>query len=319
MDLDQPARAATELQRAAALRPRWRRVSSYESLLELAASAQLRGALNESAVLHRRASAAAPNSERPDVLMSEARSNVRAGDVTEAVARYAALEKNTLGTEPRSRCAALLAHAVLTIGTQPFPARRLFSDARICVEAAGDLDGLAQVDYERALYDRSGRGELLQQRRALSIAQSTGNIEQQILAGALLSRDLLENGEDEDAYIAFSRTMQITDEHGLQFLTARLLNERAQYYFDKGDFLQASNFGELAWSVSRSAGMPRTYATCAIRNAKLTIRMGLTIQTREGLADARERLRQYPNAALAAQITELENLAKQTRGRPELR
>jgi tetratricopeptide (TPR) repeat protein len=213
----------------------------------------------------------------------------------------------------------MLAHAVLTITTQSLQGRRLFNDARICVEEAGDLDGLAQSDYEGAPGSGASEADLAQLRRALSTAQSTGNIEQQILAGALLSRTLLEIGDDEDAYNAFSRSMQIADQNGLKFMTARLLNERAQYYFDKGDFLQAGNFGDLAVIVSRSAGMSRTFAACLIRNARLVLRMGLPGLARESLAQAREPLRQFPNAALAAQITELENLAKQTRGRPELR
>ena len=51
-------------------------------------------------------------------------------------------------------------------------------------------------------------------RQALSIAQNIGNVEQEILAGALLSKLFLEIGEDEDAYLAFSRSMQVADRMG---------------------------------------------------------------------------------------------------------
>jgi tetratricopeptide (TPR) repeat protein len=312
MDLDQPRRAVAELQRAAAIRPRWRRVSNYESLLEQAARAQLHGALKEAVVFHRRAAAAAPDSEKPDVLMSEALSSVRTGDIAEAITRYASLEKDS-----RNRCAAMMAHADLTLAAQPFQARRLFIDSRNCFEAAGDLDGVAQVLYEHMRSIPGSREYVENVRNALSIAQSTGNIEQEILAGALLSRMMLQMGEDEDAYAAFSRSMQIADRNGLKFMTARLLNERAQYYFDKGDFLQGDNAGTLALAVSGSAGMPWTAINCFLRTDKLRLREGLSTQVLENLADLREQLRQFPNAALSAQITEMENLAKQAPARPE--
>jgi serine/threonine protein kinase len=317
MDLDQPRRASVELQRAATIRPRWRRVEDYESLLEQAAQAQLRGALKQAVVFHQRAGAAAPESEKPDVLMSEAVSNVRAGDMAEAIARYAALEKTSGEKDPPGRCAALMAHAGLTLTTQPFQARRLFEDSRTCFEAAGDLDGVAQNLYERERPGRPERATLESVRQALTIAQSTGNVEQEILFGALLSRYMLEIGEEDEAYAAFSRSMQIADRNGLKFMTARLLNERAEYHFDKGDFLQADNVGGLALSVSRFAGMPWTNVNCEIRGVKANLRMGLLISAGNGLASAREQLRQFPNAALSAQITDLENLAKRTRERPE--
>lgn len=314
MDLDQPRRALTELQLAAALPPRWRRVANYESLLEQAAHAQLRGDLKEAVALHRRASAAAPDSEKPDLLMSEALSNVRAGDMAAAIAIYALLEKDS-----RNRCAALMAHADLTMEAQRFPARQLFIDSQSCFEAAGDLDGIAQGLYENEGHDIADvvQADVQTVQRALSIAQTTGNVEQEILAGVLLSTMMLRIGEDEDAYAAFSRSMQVADRNGLRFLTARLLNERAQYYFEQGDFLQSDNANGLASAVSHSAGMPWTAVRCSIRGVKLFLRMGLTAQARVSLADARERLCQFPNAALSAEIAELENLAKQTRTRPE--
>jgi hypothetical protein len=69
--------------------------------------------------------------------------------------------------------------------------------------------------------------------------------------------------------------------------------------------------------MSRSAGMPWTIVNCNIRVARLKLRMGLLIGVRHQLAWAREQLRQFPNAALSAQITELANLTERTRGRPE--
>jgi len=154
-------------------------------------------------------------------------------------------------------------------------------------------------------------------RKTLSIAQSTGNVEQEILAGALLSRILLQIGEDDEAYNVFSRSMQIADQHELKFMAARLLIERAQFYFDKGDFLQAANYHALAATVSRAAETPWTTANCAILGTKLILRMGLVVQARQNIAGARDELRRFPNAALSAQITELEELAEHTRARPE--
>ena len=90
-----------------------------------------------------------------------------------------------------------------------------------------------------------------------------------------------------------------------------------KYYFDKGDFMQASNFMALANPVSRSAEMPAATAKTAIMGAKLDLRMGLLTQARQLLAGARGQISQFPNAALSAQITELEELAKHTRARPE--
>src|SRR5437764_610085 len=116
-------------------------------------------------------------------------------------------------------------------GAQPFPGRRGFLEAVTCFEAAGDLDGVAQswYDYARSEYgkgDHSGAYVEMAQ-RAASIAQSTGNIEQEILSAALLGNMMLEFGDDDAAYTAFSRGMQIADRNGLGFFSAQLLNARA--------------------------------------------------------------------------------------------
>jgi tetratricopeptide (TPR) repeat protein len=314
MDLDQPRRAVAELASASAIRPRWLRVAEYEAWLERAAHAQLRGALQESADYYRRATALAPDSERPDLLMSEARAKTRAGDTAGAVARYSTLEKDS-----PDKCAAMLAHAALTFDTEPFPARRLLIAAENCFSTAGDLDGSAQAIYITRLR-RANEAEMDAQevRMGLSIAQSTGNVEQEILAGALLSRIMLDVGLDDDAYAPFSRSIQLAEQRGLKFMIGRLLEERAQYYFDKGDYLRADFSNTLAASMTRSAGMPWSLAKCYFRSATLELRMGLVSHARGYLSLAKEQLRQFPNGVLRSQLTELEALASRTRERAAL-
>jgi tRNA A-37 threonylcarbamoyl transferase component Bud32 len=63
MDLEQPVRAREQLQRAGAMRPRWQRLASHDSLIEQAAGARLRGDLTGSARLYQRAKSAAPAPE----------------------------------------------------------------------------------------------------------------------------------------------------------------------------------------------------------------------------------------------------------------
>ncbi len=74
-------------------------------------------------------------------------------------------------------------------------ARLRFDAAASCFESGGDLDGLAQSWYE------SGREDwafwLIQ--AADKIAEASGNIEQQIRIGALLSEELLERGDSAGA------------------------------------------------------------------------------------------------------------------------
>jgi tetratricopeptide (TPR) repeat protein len=317
MDLDQPRRAVNELQKASATRPQWQRVADYELWLEKAAAARLRGNLKEAAVFHQRASAAVPESEKPNVLMSEAAANALAGDIAEAIIEYSALEKQE--NNSRTRCVAMLRRAPLMRAAKAFEVRHLFEDAETCFNAAGDLDGLAQGLYvHMTLSSFFQRSDVNSIRRALLIAQSTGNVEQRILAGELLSKMLLQIGETEDSYAVFSRSMQIADQNGLDFLTARLLNDRAQYYFDAGNFLEADNAGALALPVSQAADMPWTLVECDLRRAAIALRMGLPNATRKYLAHAKEKLRLFPNAALAVRVTQLEESLKQIRSRPEL-
>ncbi len=111
-----------------------------------------------------------------------------------------------------------MAHAILTFSTQPFPARRRYEAARACFEAAGDLEAISQHLVESfgvwigGADSRAVEGAL---RRALSIAEHTGNLEQQILVGTVMSRLMLEIGDDESAYAFFSRSLQIADQNGL--------------------------------------------------------------------------------------------------------
>jgi tetratricopeptide (TPR) repeat protein len=316
MDLDQPRRARTELERSSANRPQWQRVAEYESLLEQAANARLRGALSDSAVFHQRATAVAPETEKPDVLLGEAMARSRSGDVAGAMTRYASISQGS-----RCRCAAMLAHAVLMFPAQPPLARRRFADSVNCFETAGDLDGVAQSWYEygRAEYEKGERGRSVVDavRRAVSIAQSSGNIEQEIMTTALVAEMMLELGDEEAAYAAFSRAMQTADRNDLSFISARLLNARAEYFFNKGEIMQSENFSALAYSVTRSAGMPWTITRCMIRSGKLSLRMDLPDQARNSLAQAQEQLRQFPNAALAAEVAKLLNAARNSRSRPE--
>jgi hypothetical protein len=92
IDLDQPGRAKSELERAASMRPRWQRLAPHESLLEQAVNAQLKGDLGGSARLHEQATAAAPEVEKPDFRFSEASAKARAGDLAAAISEYRSLE-----------------------------------------------------------------------------------------------------------------------------------------------------------------------------------------------------------------------------------
>ena len=311
MDLDQPRRAIAELERTRRLRPRWQRVAPYESLLAQAAQARLRGDSRDAVRLHQRATSLAPASEIPDALFAAAAAGYRAGDVAGALERYESAEQN-----PRCRCTAILAHAVVSIPLVPEQSR--FRVAASCFEAAGDLDGVAQSWYEYGLAagDPSvGMKNLFE--HALSIAQSSGNIKQQIATAAALASYMQRVGDEEAAYASFSHAMQIADRHDLKFLSARLLSDRAQYFFDKEEFLQSEGFNEAAGVVSESAGMPWTYTRCVIRDAKLFLRMELPDKALIGLDRAREQLQQFPNDKLAAELVRLTDVARHSRSRRE--
>jgi|GEM_PF-2730367 len=152
---------------------------------------------------------------------------------------------------------------------------------------------------------------------AMSIAQSSGNIEQQIAIAAALASYMQGAGDEEAAYASFSHAMQIADRHDLKFLSARLLSDRAQYFFDKEEFLQSEGFNEPAGMVSESAGMPWTYTRCVIRGAKLFLRMELPDKALTVLDSAREQLQQFPNDKLAAELARLAEVARHSRSRPE--
>lgn len=149
------------------------------------------------------------------------------------------------------------------------------------------------------------------------IAQGSGNIEQQILIAALLSEELLESGDDEASYERFSKAMQLADGNGLPFFSARLLSDRAAYFFAKGDFLQSQNVNGAASALSHPAHMPWTYARSAIRSAKLELIMHFPNRVLNFVATAEEQLRQFPNAALSAELARLAEQARHTPARRE--
>lgn len=108
MDLEQPVRAGAELQRGAAMRPRWQRLASHDLLVEQAAGARLRGDLAGSARLYQRATSSAPPAEAADVRFGAAAAKARVGDTGGAIAGYATLEEGR-----PCRGVAILARAIL--------------------------------------------------------------------------------------------------------------------------------------------------------------------------------------------------------------
>jgi tetratricopeptide (TPR) repeat protein len=313
MDLDQPQRARAELERTSRFRPRWQRVAPHESLLAQAALARLRGDNRAAVSLHQRATRLAPTSEVPDALFSEAAARYRAGDLPGALEGYKSAEES-----PRCRCPAILAHAVVSYALRVGPARERFAAAASCFEAAGDLDGVAQSRYEHGVREIEGgevRKNLLE--RAMSTAQVSANIEQQVTIAAALAEHMQEAGDEEASYAKFSQGMHVADLHDLKFLSVRLLSDRAQYFFDRGEFLRAGAFNEPALFTSRSAGMPWTFTRCGIRFALLFLRMDLPDKALDSLDQARQQLQQFPNEKLSAELARLTDVARHSHSRPE--
>lgn len=316
LELDQPWRAKKELERAAATRPRWQRVNEAAALAEQAAWLQMKDSPAEAAKLYQRAAVASLAEDRPDMLYFEARSDAAAGNTKPALATYISLRE-----QATTRCAALLAAATLNFRSDPAPSRLLFRDAHQCFESAGDVDGTvqAQFAYARTLHDTGARNQSITHsvRNALAIAQSTGNVEQEIEIGSLLSEMMLEIGDDEVAYSLFSRSMQLAERHGLTFLTARLLLRRAEFHFTKGDYLQFSSFNQLGISTARSAGAAHSVAAGNLRGASVLLRMQLPIQASNLLNEADAHLRAFPDRALGHQLSELRSRVNRPAGRPE--
>jgi hypothetical protein len=309
MALDQPARARTELERGADLRPRWRRVAAYESLMEQAARARLAGNLTGAVQWLDRAVRAAPYAQAADVRFALAAAKTRAGDGAGALSEFGALAAASVSC----RCAAMMAQ--VSRSTEAVLARRLFNASAFCFESAGDLDGAAQSWFEFARFHDDHSHEMAQ--RAASIARATGNIEQQILIAGLNSRLLLELGDDDGSYNSFATAMQLADQIGAPFLSALLLDDRAAYFFEHRDFVQSDNYDIPASTLARSTNMPWTFARCSIREASGCIRMRIVTQALRSLDNATDLLRQYPNAALSAEIERLRAEARQTPARPE--
>ncbi len=129
--------------------------------------------------------------------------------------------------------------------------------------------------------------------------------------------ELAQKHHDEAAYESFTKALQLADSNGLPFFSARLLNDRAAYFFSKGDFLQSDNFNLPASTLARPAKMPWTFARCAIRGAKLQLISHFPNRALNLVASAEEQLRQFPNAALSAELAQLAEQARHTPARPE--
>jgi hypothetical protein len=104
---------------------------------------------------------------------------------------------------------------------------------------------------------------------------------------------------------------------GFAFSRLVLLDDRASYLFEKGDFVQSAHFNSLALSLSLSAKMPWTLVRGHIREAKSFIRMNLPIQALNYLGAAEDQLKPFPNAELSAEVVRWTAEAKRIPGRPE--
>ena len=316
LELDQPWRAKKELENAAGTRPAWQRVDEAAALAEQAAWLEMKNSLGEAATLYRRAATVIVAEDRPEMLYFQARADAAAGNTPQALATYMSLRD-----VKATRCPALLAAASVSFPTNPVHSRLFFVEAHQCFESAGDLDGAvqAQLAYGRTLFNNGDRNQsnTHSMRNALTIAQSTGNVEQQIAIGALLSEIMLDTGDDDTAYGFFSRSMQLADRHGLTFLRAQLLLRRAEYHLAQDDYLQFSSFNQLGISIARSGGMARSIAAADLRAAGVFLRMQLPVQASNLLKDAELQLDAFPDRALRVRISELRSRLNIPAGRPE--
>ena len=170
--------------------------------------------------------------------------------------------------------AAFLRLGVLHGRRQDLPAAdKAFGRAAELYRANSNFEGVAEVSYQQGILnvDANLAEAKKQLQQALDMAQTTGNLQQQIKAKLQLSRVLQNEGDSATSERYTKEVIDLARANGLENLTTSGLIDLGYSYFFKGDFAQAEEEFKQALDYAQKNKGKRWEARALLSLATLRI------------------------------------------------
>lgn len=215
----------------------------------------------------------------------------------------------------------LLAGTILARQRDRRAAEEALRRAEALYEASSNLEGLAEVDYQRALVairagdmDRNKIRALLD--KVVAAAETTGNQPQKIKAQLQIVGLLLDAGETRRAEQMVTEVARLARLTGVETLYIRALVDIGNCYMDAGKYVEAGASYEEALVAARRLGSPRMVALVRANYGSLLV---MSHRSEEALEHLREAVSFYESShARFALVTALVLLGRAQRNTGDL-
>ena len=187
-------------------------------------------------------------------------------------------------------------------------AEAAFDKAEALYQAESNLEGLAEVDYQRA-YAANERAAAAQAReyldKSLAIARQIPSVQLEIRSLSQLSSVEYNAGNDDKAIEYANQAILLAQDNGLEYWLTDGLMRLGNVYMDKGDFAKAEASSQQALHMAQQNEHPRLEADAQFTLASIRDQQG---KWDESIAFARQALKYYRDfgftdeAALASEL-----------------
>lgn len=283
--LDYPDRAREQMLRVASGRSA--RLSRFDALLVEAIRAGLTNEIEASVARLAERERIAGEGEKALAAFDLARAYAASENPKEALAALS----RALAADEQLAAAQLLSGTILARQRNYSAATAALARARALYEASSNLEGAAEVDYQRALIaqrakdaDRAAGRALLE--KVIASAETTGNAPQKIKAQLSLASLMLDGGEAGKAAELAQGVVRLARTTGVETLHIRALIDVGNCYLTSGHHQEAEAHYLEALEAARRVSSRRTEALAQVNYGSLLLADGRFEEARAQLEEA---------------------------------
>ncbi len=270
LELDYPARAKDEALRASQAQSWLARLSASDVALGEAAQHAVLGEDAQSVgILARRELAASEPEDKAQAALDHGRALERHEKWKDALEAY----RRSLEADPQMAGAHVRLARVMAERLKQYPpAQKELDAAQELYRAASNPEGLAEVEYSRALIEIAQSQLAEAEARLRKVIQATevaGNQQQRVKSSLLLVAVLLNRGDSEEARRIAGEAIETARASGLESLTTRSLIDVGRVLLTKGQLQNAERYLQQALDVSRRTSDRRSEARASLNFSSL--------------------------------------------------
>lgn len=273
MDLDYEQKATDEMLRVTELVPNLSALPQLDLLYLQAITATVRRNYSGAIENFEKIVQQVPETEKPSAYFDLGRAYERARDVNRAAVAFEEVTKR----DPQAAPAFLRLAGVYGRQQQDAKAVAAFDKARALYEARGNVEGMAEVFYQRGAYlnlaDKLPEAQD-QLRQALDLSLTTDNKPQQIKTMLQLSGIFYSTGDTLRAEQYATRAIDLARSEQLDNLTTHGLIDIGNALFVRGEYSEAEKRFEQALQIARANKGRRAEARALLSLGSLLVQQG---------------------------------------------